>query len=94
MRGLTATIQRVSVLTLELNCCNINRYDGGYQSVGYHKDDEELFRCKEGADILSISIGASSEFCIKKDVAGKISKIVLHEGKTYRSWGYSSPNRP
>eukprot|EP00930_Biecheleria_cincta_P047810 TRINITY_DN3320_c0_g1_i1.p1 TRINITY_DN3320_c0_g1~~TRINITY_DN3320_c0_g1_i1.p1 ORF type:complete len:417 (-),score=67.88 TRINITY_DN3320_c0_g1_i1:81-1280(-) len=48
------------------NCCNINLYRDGMDSVGWHSDDEELF---EGAYndvcILSLSLGAARTFQIK-----------------------------
>jgi len=57
----------VSGLTTQPNCCNINLYRDGRDSVGWHTDDEELF---EGGykdiTILSLSLGATRTFEVKK----------------------------
>ncbi|CAE7213955.1 ALKBH2 [Symbiodinium sp. CCMP2592] len=57
----------VSGLATQPNCCNINLYRDGRDSVGWHTDDEELF---EGGykdiTILSLSLGATRTFEVKK----------------------------
>jgi len=43
--------------------CNLNLYDGGQHSVGWHSDDERLFQGKfVDALILSLSLGAQRKF--------------------------------
>ncbi|CAK9084802.1 Alpha-ketoglutarate-dependent dioxygenase alkB homolog 3 (Alkylated DNA repair protein alkB homolog 3) (mAbh3) [Durusdinium trenchii] len=55
-----------SGLATQPNCCNINLYRDGRDSVGWHTDDEELF---EGGYndicILSLSLGATRTFEVK-----------------------------
>ena len=80
MDDLTYTMQKVSGKPLEFNCCNVNKYDGGYHSVGIHKDDEKLFRNPHGYDIISLSIGASRRFDLRKDFTGKVTKVYLNDG--------------
>eukprot|EP00439_Symbiodinium_sp_Y106_P083189 s1076_g23.t1 len=61
----------VSGLTTQPNCCNINLYRDGRDSVGWHTDDEET--CAElfeggykDITILSLSLGATRTFEVKK----------------------------
>lgn len=45
------------------NSCNINLYDDGGMSVGWHADDEKLFQGKmQDIRILSLSLGAMRKF--------------------------------
>merc|ERR1712032_1580328 len=45
------------------NSVNLNLYDGGEQSVGWHSDDEALFRGKDlDTTVISVSLGASRCF--------------------------------
>mmetsp|Transcript_117461 Transcript_117461/g.332349 ORF Transcript_117461/g.332349 Transcript_117461/m.332349 type:complete len:163 (+) Transcript_117461:3-491(+) len=45
------------------NSCNLNLYEGGGMSVGWHADDEQLFQGKVGdCRIISLSFGAKRNF--------------------------------
>ncbi|CAK0850491.1 unnamed protein product [Prorocentrum cordatum] len=45
------------------NCCNLNLYEDGGMSVGWHADDEELFQGKVGdCPIISFSLGHTRTF--------------------------------
>merc|ERR1719263_1583149 len=45
------------------NCCNLNLYEDGGQSVGWHADDEELFQGKSNdCPIISFSLGEARTF--------------------------------
>jgi len=45
------------------NSCNLNLYDDGEMSVGWHSDDEKLFQGKmQDIRILSLSFGARRKF--------------------------------
>lgn len=49
------------------NACNINLYRDGNDSVGWHTDDEEVFESDyNDACILSLSLGATRTFCVKR----------------------------
>eukprot|EP00404_Azadinium_spinosum_P025299 CAMPEP_0180612272 /NCGR_PEP_ID=MMETSP1037_2-20121125/30275_1 /TAXON_ID=632150 /ORGANISM="Azadinium spinosum, Strain 3D9" /LENGTH=459 /DNA_ID=CAMNT_0022631867 /DNA_START=63 /DNA_END=1444 /DNA_ORIENTATION=+ len=49
------------------NCCNINLYRDGRDSVGWHTDNEEIFESEyNDACILSLSLGASRKFQLKR----------------------------
>mmetsp|Transcript_100485 Transcript_100485/g.324022 ORF Transcript_100485/g.324022 Transcript_100485/m.324022 type:complete len:120 (-) Transcript_100485:323-682(-) len=45
------------------NCCNLNLYEDGGMSVGWHADDEQLFlgRMKD-CPIISLSLGQTRTF--------------------------------
>lgn len=45
------------------NCCNLNLYEDGGMSVGWHADDEELFQGKvNDCPIISLSLGHTRTF--------------------------------
>jgi len=45
------------------NCCNLNLYEDGAMSVGWHADDEPLFQGKhQDIRIISLSFGATRKF--------------------------------
>jgi len=45
------------------SCCNVNLYEDGGMSVGWHADDERLFQGKfEDIRILSLSLGVKRRF--------------------------------
>lgn len=47
------------------NCANVNLYRDGRQAVGWHADDEVLFKGKDcDVPIVSVSLGATREFWI------------------------------
>ena len=48
------------------NSCNVNWYEDGSDSVGWHSDDESLFQSKyDDCLIISLSLGQSRKFEIK-----------------------------
>merc|ERR1712039_334157 len=48
------------------NCCNLNLYEDGGMSVGWHSDDEALFQGKfQDIRIISLSLGAKRRFEIR-----------------------------
>ena len=98
---LTQFIQEASGVEVELNSCNINKYQDGMQYCGFHSDDEPLFRMAQGEDIVSLSIGESRTFLMKKEVTGHPRRILLDDGdllhmggKTQRFWKHSVPQEP
>ena len=51
-----------------LNSCNLNKYEHGDQSVGFHGDDEKLFQTDDGCvNIVSLSLGATRKFLVKRN---------------------------
>merc|ERR1712061_45257 len=47
------------------NCVNLNLYEHGGHSVGWHADDEDLFGGKtHDTRIISVSLGAPRQFCV------------------------------
>mmetsp|Transcript_148023 Transcript_148023/g.475290 ORF Transcript_148023/g.475290 Transcript_148023/m.475290 type:complete len:584 (-) Transcript_148023:108-1859(-) len=45
------------------NCCNLNLYENGGMSVGWHSDDERLFQGKfQDIRIISLSLGVTRKF--------------------------------
>merc|ERR1712087_601886 len=45
------------------NSCNLNLYEGGGMSVGWHSDDEALFQARfRDARIISLSLGVRRTF--------------------------------
>lgn len=65
--------------------CNVNLYDNGLSSVGWHSDDEVLFQgLNRDIRILSLSLGQSRKFQIKKNWPEEdeleSDKVVLHDG--------------
>lgn len=50
------------------NSCNVNLYENGSQSVGWHADDEALFQgLHQDIRILSLSLGQKRKFDLKKN---------------------------
>jgi len=50
------------------NSCNVNLYENGSHSVGWHSDDEVLFNGKhQDIRILSLSLGQTRKFDLKKN---------------------------
>ena len=80
VQDLTDFLQQVTGLTLEFNACNANKYEGGLQAVGWHSDDEKLLKHKDGEDILSLSLGVSREFEVRKEFSGAVKRILLDDG--------------
>lgn len=64
------------------NCCNLNMYDNGNMSVGWHADDEALFKARyDDARIISVSLGHSRSFEMRLSAAdedeGARDKLVM-----------------
>mmetsp|Transcript_42565 Transcript_42565/g.97605 ORF Transcript_42565/g.97605 Transcript_42565/m.97605 type:complete len:373 (+) Transcript_42565:77-1195(+) len=90
------------------NACNINLYRDGQDSVGWHTDNEALFDAEAcDATILSLSLGATRNFCVKKQEkwapngVGKPSSFaVAHgdlctmEGKFQKYYLHAVPKEP
>lgn len=63
---LTETVCRVSGVSEQPNSCNANLYGSGAEGVGWHADDEPLFRATEqDALIMSLSLGAPRTFEVR-----------------------------
>ena len=79
----THTIVKVAQLEhLGFNSCNLNWYKSGHNSLAWHQDDESLFRFspQDVVPILSLSIGASRNFLLRKIGDSHISSVPLHNG--------------
>jgi len=67
------------------NCCNVNLYEDGGMSVGWHSDDESLFQGKfRDITIISLSLGVKRKFELRSNwpEAGERSlrPLVLSKG--------------
>ena len=64
------------------NCCNLNLYNDGSESVGWHADDEPLFQGKHRrARIISLSLGATRAFEIRDNQEhAKTFSLMLKDG--------------
>lgn len=67
------------------NSCNLNLYQDGSHSVGWHADDEGLFQGKyQDCRIISLSLGQTRrfQFRLRCPSAGeaKLHEVVLHNG--------------
>ena len=66
------------------NSCNINWYEDGSDSVGWHSDDEWMFNSmNDDCLILSLSLGAERRFEIKLNdelEEEQITNVVLKNG--------------
>jgi len=50
------------------NCCNLNLYEHGGMSVGWHSDDERLFQGKfQDIRIISLSLGVTRKFELRSN---------------------------
>ncbi|CAE7728542.1 ALKBH3 [Symbiodinium pilosum] len=50
------------------NSCNLNLYESGGMSVGWHADDEQLFQGKQqDCRIISLSLGATRAFEVRSN---------------------------
>lgn len=53
-------------------CCNLNLYEDGGMSVGWHSDDERLFQGKfQDIRIISLSLGAARTFEVRANWPGE-----------------------
>jgi len=67
------------------NSCNVNLYDDGDCSVGWHSDDERIFQTKFiDARIISLSLGAKRKFELRMNWPGEgerpLSTLFLGDG--------------
>ena len=63
---------------------NLNRYDYGWQALGFHSDGENLFKGEQGkANIISLSLGSKRTFRLRECFESNESKYIsvdLEEG--------------
>lgn len=66
------------------NSCNINRYNSGSESVGWHADDEDLFDARSRhVLIISLSLGAPRRFELRpwqEGSGGTTAQVTLSDG--------------
>merc|ERR1712228_437108 len=68
------------------NSCNLNLYEGGGNSVGWHADDEALFQGKfSDCRIISLSLGAARTFELRLNwpepgEVDTLTRLVLGDG--------------
>ena len=80
------------------NSCNLNLYSSPEDQVGWHADKEKLFQRKD-AKIISLSLGATRHFQIRKtstlgdfkDVALESGDILVMTGATQRFYSHRVP---
>lgn len=59
------------------NSCNLNLYEDGAMSVGWHSDDERLFQGTfQDACIISLSLGAKRKFELRANIPAKGDQIL------------------
>jgi len=84
------------------NCCNLNLYEDGGMSVGWHADDEQLFQGKErDCPIVSFSLGQGRTFMLRRNGAGEDERpckvelrdgdLMTMEGLTQKHYQHSVP---
>ncbi len=62
------------------NCCNVNWYENGNDSVGWHSDNEILFNSvADDCLIISLSLGQKRRFQIKLNENNENNQIVIKE---------------
>ena len=71
------------------NCCNVNFYESGDQSLGWHADDEPLFAIdEEETFISSLSLGAARGFAIKSNAfQAQATTVNLEHGDIFTMSG-------
>merc|ERR1719223_546439 len=67
------------------NSCNLNLYEDGNMSVGWHSDDEALFQGKfVDIGIISLSLGVTRKFELRKiwpeSHENVVQKVMLKSG--------------
>ncbi|CAE7359206.1 unnamed protein product [Symbiodinium microadriaticum] len=63
------------------NSCNLNLYESGGMSVGWHADDEQLFQGKQrDCRIISLSLGATRAFEVRSNWSELDSTVRLELG--------------
>ena len=66
---------------VDLNSCNANLYQGASNTINWHTDDEDLFLAdRQKSFIVSVSLGADRDFCIKSRANGSEIPITLSNG--------------
>lgn len=74
------------------NSCNINRYNSGSESVGWHADDEELFGASSHqALIISLSLGTPRRFELRpwqEGPGGATAHVILSDGDLCAMGGF------
>ena len=81
------------------NCCLANKYIDGYDSVGWHADNEpELVK---NPTIMSLSLGETRTFKIKHntkplalDIPLNAGDIIVMDGAFQHNWKHSIPKEP
>ena len=71
------------------NSCNANMYESGDDMVGWHADNEPLFKAdKQDALIISLSLGASRTFAYRLNAQpDKVKDLRLHDGDLFTMEG-------
>ena len=87
-------------LDLEPNAMNFNRYDSGEHSLGFHADNDPLFKDDKGeSTIVSLSSGAERSFEIKHNYSFtadfkellKDGDILIMSGRTQLNYQHAIP---
>ena len=66
LEDLTQRVQTLTGNRYNFNSANLNVYQNGNQCLGFHADDEDLFKTANGETcICSLSLGATREFGLK-----------------------------
>ncbi len=82
MVDLTTIVSSLCGFTSQPNACNVNLYDGGFDAVGWHADDEEIFDAvRTPTTIVSLSLGVTRlfEFSPRENLS-MVSRIELGNG--------------
>ena len=78
------------------NSAVVNKYRGGTDRIGYHKDDEPMIRRKgkslKDIPIASVSFGAPRTFTLKADKSGRRHEFVLRDGDLFLMGGDTQIN--
>ena len=63
------------------DACNLNLYETGDNVLGFHADNEALFRGKQGeAEIISLSLGSTRRFTLRDNFTKELYPIDIEEG--------------
>merc|ERR1712060_929347 len=85
------------------NCCNLNLYEDGGMSVGWHSDDESLFQGKfTDIYIISLSLGVTRKFELRlnwpekgesrgKEISLKSGDLMTMEGMVQKHYQHRVP---
>lgn len=93
----TLKVVRDHITKLFGQYCNhavINRYDGGEDYIGYHRDKVRDFT--PGTSVVTPSFGSRRRFLLKNDSTGQVQEVILEPGsvfilgpKTNEEWKHS-----